>query len=1316
MVSFNRKFLIFFFCFLVSSINSFSVNSLVFKNFTVEDGLSSNTIQDIAQDKDGRIWFATYSGLTYFDGTSFRVLPPLSLSDSNVFPTGKPEDIEVDSQGSIWVLFEGNKLVRLLNLAGACKLYQPFEQNTSNSIQITLDADGVLLVDSRKALWKYDVHKDRFEPFASASYISPSVAFERERLKMVPIVPLSDVFSIKHVSDGIWVTTLSHGIFFAPGGDFSKTVNYTSTSPGSSAISSNEVYCLLVDNSGTVWAGTKDHGLNKGVLNRSSFHTFGAKQLDIAVGATRALARDRGGRLWIGTYSHGVAVWNGKKTKPIVFKDENASKWNWIRCIYKTVDGQMWVGSYGGLCQVDPVSFRLNYFDSKSGDGKESLTASRIYSIVEDRKQNLFIGEWGGLDYLDRATGKITRVDDRSELKDANIRKLMLDTKGMLWVGTETRGVYVVDATTFRLRAHYTFQEGKKEGLGSNSIFEICEDKEGNVWIGSFGGLNCIKPDGSIQSYPDINVQLPSTLIYRIFPGKSGELWCSTIKGIAHIDLEANRVRAYDETDGSEIAEFSEGAGLRDVDGTIYFGGINGINYFHPDSIQKDAFSPGIVMDGLLVNDKIRVVDYPFDLSSPLELASWENDLSVSLNTVSTQSPQKSKIAWRLEPVAGQFELADGPNFVIKYHDLAPGSYTLLVKAANADGLWSPEKKVISFVVARPFWQEFYFISACFLVFVFAGVWAVRSRFAQIKRINKRLEELVEQRTEKIEKQKIELEKSNEVLAERSREMAAQKDQILAQRDHLLEMYDKQEEMNRLKENFFTNISHDIRTPLSLIYAPVSEILKDQSLLANQKSKLETIYSNTQYVLQLLDQVLDRKKLETGGLEKVMTLGEVVQVCGAIVESFQVQAKTNEVTLNFESAQEELNIRFDFGKLKQIVYNILANAMKFTPKGGHINCRIEANAASFQITIQDTGIGIPEDRKKYIFERYYQIGKSQNGNNPGAGIGLSLVKEFVLLLDGEIEVESSEGKGSTFRVTFPFMLNEPAVTSPAMDEAEMSESTMLQAENGLLQTAAVSRQMEVLLVEDNRDLRNYLKSYLEQHFRVTALENGAEALLYMKKNHTVSAIVSDWIMPELDGIELCRTIRRKTRFKSLPFILLTALTDLTNEKEGYFAGIDDFVAKPFDPELLYLKILRLVKQQELLTAKLKAAPVLEPENKPVETYDDKLLKKMAQVVEKHLAETDFDSAVLAEECGMSAMQLYRKLRELSQMTPSEFIRTVRMKRAMQLMANASIQVNEVSDMVGFNDPKYFSRIFTKIAGMSPSAYREQLLRNQLTID
>jgi len=1284
--------------------------SVQFEKITIEDGLSNNTVLSIAQDHDGRIWFATYDGLTCFDGLTFQTIRHVPARAKDQIPAGKPEQVVVDSAGNIWVLFEGNRLVRLTGTSGECISYPHVE----NSAPITLDLDkkGTILVTDSISFYKYHAGEDEFIRFIPDGYTSGSVILAGIKEQMLKIIPDVKVYSYFKEEDGkdLWVTTLNHGIFKIPDGNYSEAVNYHTGSPGRSAISSNEVYCVFVDKDGIIWAGTKDGGVNKGIRAGNSFRTMGAGQhpgSGFPEGAVRAIGKDKAGELWVGSYSNGISVLQDDQWTPVRFLHEQDNKWNWIRCIYQGTDGSVWVGSYAGLCRVEPESRQIKYYPP--GAGKTTITHGRIYSMAEDRNGNLFVGEWGSLDYFDRKQKTFTRIDSFSALKDQHIRKLMLSSKGQLWVGTESKGVFVIDTTSYNVLAHYESNTDRENVLNSNSIFEIQEDADGQVWIGNFGGLNRIDRQGRVASFPKINERLPSTLIYKIFSAPDHKLWCSTTRGIVRIDVRSGKVRTYDRMDGADIVEFSEGAGFMDEHNRIYLGGVEGISYFYPDSVAMDLSVPDVLLETVSVNGKTIRIPYPANVESPLQFSSWEDDFSFHIKSILLSNPRKNEIAWKLVPYDKDFQHWNGAMHTVDYFGLPSGKYTLLARSANADGLWSEEEPVLSFVIEKPFWANFYFILLLSYFIALAVILFVRIRFTQVKKKNRLLEELIVKRTHKIEKQKLELKEANFILTGKNQKVQAQKDQILAQRDHLLEMYDKLEESNRLKENFFTNISHDIRTPLSLIYAPTCEILKDQTISPALRDKLERIHSNSKYVIRLLDQILDRKKLELGGLKEVRTHGDIMQSCHSIVRSFQDQAVLNRVRLVFISNKTEVPVRFDHGKLQQIVFNLLANALKFTPAGGKITCTLVADEKRIRVEVSDTGIGIPRDRIKHIFERYYQVGKSLNKDNRGTGIGLSLVKDFVDLLHGEITVDSEEGKGSRFVIELPYREAVQADEILSGPEVEHEDERLIQGESTSGDSNHPSFSDLVLLVEDNEDLRNYLTGFLSSYFEVIAVEDGKEALKSLKKNSAVSIVVSDWIMPEMDGIELCKALRKKTRFKSLPFILLTAMTELDNQKEGYFAGVDDFITKPFEPELLYLKIAGLLNRDHKVKHAAKASSLIQPENKAVETFDDKLLKKIMALMEKELSNPEFSQLELAGGVGMTPMQLYRKLKELVGMTPVEFIRSIRIKRAVQLLENENIIINEVSDLVGFNDPKYFSRCFSKETGMSPSKYRNTCL-------
>jgi signal transduction histidine kinase/DNA-binding response OmpR family regulator len=968
----------------------------------------------------------------------------------------------------------------------------------------------------------------------------------------------------------------------------------------------------------------------------------------------------------------------------------------------------MWVGSYNGLCRINCDNLEdIKYYTADSSS--KGLSNSRIYSVVQDQRQNLFVGEWGSVDYFDKKTERFTRIDTFSDLAGKQIRKLMLSSKGNLWVATESNGVYVIDTVHYSVIEHYV----ASQGLSSNSVFEFHEDKNGTVWIGTFGGLNSVDSTGLISSYPEIDKELPSTLIYKIFSDSTRNLWCATIKGVVKVNTEENYVRVYDHADGIMVSEFSEGAGFRDQKGNIFLGGIGGLISFNPAYMKINNDVPDVFLNSLLVDQQKVELPYPRSVSDSLTLSFWHNSFSFSIQSILISSPHKNRIGWKLVPLENNFKYHSGSIHNIQYQGLRSGRYTLVVKSANADGIWSEEKKLITITIAKPFWREFYFILALVVFLLILIVFIIRIRFNQIKKKSERLEEMVHQRTMKIEKQKLELEKANEALKQKNQKVQAQKDQILAQRDHLLEMSDRQEELTRLSENFFANISHDIRTPLTLIYGPANELLREKDLPGKIKSKVEIIQSNTRYIIQLLDHIIDRKKLETGGAVKIFTHGNIVDTCKLVVNLFREQAGQNSIDLSFESNLSEYFIRFDHEKLKQILLNILANAMKFTPRRGIIRCGLTIENEQLKIEVWDTGIGIPPDRIKHIFDRYYQIGKSSIEKNKGLGIGLSMVKDYVQILNGRVTVDSEEGKGSRFIVELP-------VVQPRFVDDETDNFIDDEANNTKeFFSTGISKDVSgetVLLVENNDGLRQYLQEFLSRYFKVVSVKNGKEAFKYLKKNNAVDIVLSDWIMPEMDGIELCRAIRRKSRFQTLPFILLTALTDIDHEKEGYFAGITDFIPKPFDPEIVCLKITKQLRLNSQIQQKLRVSEVTRPDEIVVETFNDKLLKKIMVVVEEEMSNVNFDPLTLANRIGMSPTQLYRKIKEFVKMTPTEFIRSVRIKRAAQLLENENILINEVSDLVGFNDPKYFSRCFSKEKGVSPSQYRSFSLKKSTSSD
>lgn len=1277
-----------------------------FQQVTTKDGLANNTILSIAEDKLGRIWFATYDGLSFFDGFEYQSVRPFIPESKEVLAVGGARKIVADSVGYIWVLFENNQLIRLIGDHGECILYENFPNIQNSFCDIGLDSWGNFNFKFNQVSYRFDSILENFvvvsDDQTDRTELNSTLS---KQLKI--LFPDVQVYSWYFSPKGkdIWAVTINMGIFYIPNKNFSKIINYRTNATVPYNISSNEVYCVFEDRCGNIWTGSKNTGINVAFAKKTEFQTFsiiGKDDCDMQT-TVRAIYQEKNGNLWIGTYNNGILIKQGEKFKSIHLTQFGKSdKWDWVRCIFQSKDQYIWVGTYAGLCRIHPVTRKIKYWTV--GNNEKSPSEGRIYSIAEDHNGNLYLGEWGGLDYFNLKNGQFVRIDSSNEFRNTHIRKLYLRDDGNLWIGTETKGVFVFDTKTNIVREH--FSEGNHDkSIISNSIFDIYEDEERNIWLGSFGGLNRIDTIGRVDKFDWMSKILSSTLFYNINNDKNHDLWCSTPKGIVKINLHAKQVRIYDWEDIDNISEFSEGAGFKNQDGVLFFGGNNGVVIFHPDSLFTSAIVPKPMLESVWVNgEKCDASFYARTQDSSLVFPFWKDELSINIKAIQINSPHKSKLSWILKPYDKKYHFFDGAIHRISYPNLAHGEYKLFVKTANADGVWSDGKKVLSFEIKKPFWLEYYFIilMACFL-----GICIIvisRIRLKQVVSKNEKLESVVLDRTCKIETQSQKLHLANKALEEKNTEVSAQRDQILAQRDHLLEMHNKLEKINDLKQKFFTNISHDIRTPLSLIKVLLADMLKNKNIPPEFSPKLEQIENNTEFVLKLINQILDKKKMEIGGLQLVYTYGNLVEVCKTVVCNFTGQASINTLKLSFISEKLDCYCRFDFEKLQQILSNLIVNAIKFTPNGGEIECHLIIEEENFELKVSDNGIGIPEDRIRLIFERYYQVGKSDESEIEGSGIGLSLVSDFVKILGGTINVDTLEGEGSNFTIKLPF-LNEEAVKSlSTSDEFFLDEEVEL-SDHSITSLHDKSNKEFVLLVEDHQELRDYLKNMLSEKYNVLAFENGADALNYLKKKRKVELILSDWMMPKMDGVELCRIIKKKQRYQNISFILLTALSNVENQKEAYRVGVDEFIIKPFNPDLLLVKISNLLQRSKQIKEAANADAIIQPENKTVKTYDQKLLARLMLKMDQELSNSDFGQNELAVEMGMSQMQLYRKLKEHAKMSPNEFIRSLRIKRSKQLLEKEGFTINEVSDMVGFNDPKYFSRCFTIEVGMNPSKYR-----------
>ena len=1266
-----------------------------FSHLTTNDGLSNNTVLSINQDHLGRIWMATYDGLCVYDGIRMHIIHYEPKGTQQNLPKGIALDLKIDENNFVWVRYDNNQLIRILNQDGKCCYYTLPDSTLNSSVELFGSREAKLMVKADSTFYSYNANQDAFNKLEKNHYLINEwknnellkVKLQQQLLQQHPDIDIHNT-QVDWDTDCALITTINSGVWYLPSLSSTQFIHYSKQSNDDEKIASNEVYAAFMDREQNLWIGTKDEGINIGRPNTSKVtvtNHYHSNDSTISMNTIRAMLQDNKGCLWLGTYNDGLLVGSGESFKKISLSKTKGDKWDWVRSIYQDDKGIIWVGTYDGLCCFKNGSHQITYFDSLSDE------TSRIYSFASDKNGNLLMGGWKGIQQFNPEEGSFNDYLEKANLPDINVRKLFFDSKGYLWIATEAQGVYQINYERSIIESHYTETSLGKQ-ISSNSVFDINEDSKGNIWIGTFAGVNCIDSMGDVKLLPSLNKELPTTLIYKLYVDYAQQLWLSTSKCIAKYDINNQITRVFGENDGFSLNNYTEGAAFFDNESQIYFGGVGGLISFNPDNIKPDEVIPKLFSDNLVVDNQSQ---NSWQADSVYAFSYSTKAIELDLHAVLMNGLDNALIAWQLQPFDDTFHIQKGHLARVKYSDLPAGQYHLMAKVANADNFWSKTDTVLSFTIDKPFWYSFYFYLGAVAFVLILILVIVRIRYVNMRKQKEELEKLVAQRTDKIAKQKGDLQKAFSDLERKSDKVQAQRDQILAQHAHLLEMNTKYEEANLLKEKFFTNVSHDIRTPLTLISGPLSEILKDKTIHQPTKEKLHRMERNVNYIIQLLDQVLDKKSLELGGLKRIDTRGDLVDICRCVLNSFRDQVEINDQQLQFHSNQTFLFTNFDFDKLQQIIYNLLANAIKFTPPGGIIQCNLNIGQSHFQLEIIDNGIGMPKNRIEHIFDRYYQINKSSD-SAPGSGIGLSMVKEFVSLLKGEVEVDSEMEKGSSFKLRFPFVNH--------FEEKESTNNAGIEVKESLDNHPDKNT---ILIVEDNVELQLYLVELLGVKYKVILTNNGLEAKQMLAKNKSVDLILSDWMMPEIDGISLCKYVKRKSQLSKIPFILLTALGDVENEKEGFTAGVDEFISKPFDPELLHLKINNLIKRSNQIEHSLKVEAIVQPAKSNESSYDEKLVRKINEILSAQTQNSDFNQQVLADELGVSQMQLYRKVKEHMQSTPNELIRSYRVKKAKALLSEVKFSVNEVSFMIGFNDPKYFSRCFTKEYGISPNAFRKQ---------
>jgi signal transduction histidine kinase/DNA-binding response OmpR family regulator/streptogramin lyase len=890
--------------------------------------------------------------------------------------------------------------------------------------------------------------------------------------------------------------------------------------------------------------------------------------------------------------------------------------------------------------------------------------------MLVDSRGVLWVGTtYAGLNKFDRESGKFTRYqsnpNDPNSLSYNVVNIIYEDSEGVIWVGTDEGGICQLDPNTNKFKTYRSLVEDQNASI----IMSIYEDKKRNFWVGTYKtGIHLFdrKKGTSIKNY-DERDGLANNLVCAILEDDSGNLWISTGNGLSKFNPATETFRNFGISDGLAGSFFNYRSAYKNKKGEMFFGSDFGLNVFHPNNIKDDPDPPLVQIANISLfnkpGERLKFDGFISELNE-VKLSYDQNDLRFDFVGLHFSEPARNTYKYILEGFDRDWVDAGTQRNAV-YTNLDPGEYVFKVTAANRDGVWNEEGTSILVIITPPWWATTwaYIIYALIILSVIYFTWKL-----QLKRIRIKHD---------YEMSKFEAEKMHEV--------------------------------DELKSRFFANISHEFRTPLTLIFGPAKDVLEETNEPKTKKN-VGIIKSNASRLYNLVNQLLDLSKLESGKMKLEVSEQDIIPMLKGIFLSFTSFAERKKITLKFNTIEESLKVYIDRDKVEKIINNLLSNAFKFTPEGGKIDFIVEKLISEVEIRITDNGIGIPKERIDKIFDRFYQVDGSHTRQGEGTGIGLSLTKELVELHKGKIKVESKEGEGTTVMLQLPLgkdhLKPEEIVEKGIQEEAPqvVEEIEFISETNNVKDKTEIDVLLEMekpllLIVEDNSDVRSYIISHLEEDYRIQEAVDGEDGL-EQALNHIPDLIISDVMMPKMDGFQLCNKLKTDEKTSHIPIIMLTAKATSKDKIKGYETGADDYIMKPFDAKELKARIQNLIALRRKLQKKFNDNDYNVP--KELSEVDEKFIKKVLTVINKHKSKEKFSVEELRKETYMSTRHLQRKVMALTGKSPIQLIRSIRLNNARKQIKENKGTIAEIAYNLGFSSPAYFTKCFKDEFGYSPT--------------
>lgn len=1314
-------------------------------SYTMDDGLAANRVYSILQDSCGFMWFGTDDGLSRFDGIKFK---NYYLSEYiNATTSNSVKKIFIDRRGKMWIGLDSGIVI----YDSQTDTFRPFNAKTETGetiqtyvVDMIEDNDGeVWIATNGKGLYRFSpndeirlrvyrnipgesncisqdilmtLQQDSKQNIWIGTYSEGLCCFDKYRNTFVTYkrsnLPdsLSDnsiqkIFEDSH--GNLWIGTFQNGLdLFNPA---TRTfTNYQDKSPnnllyhihdikeyrpGELFISSDNgigifkadkgeiiqsdnpnlkirtgankfIYSIYIDKEESLWLGSYFDGIKfySAFQNNFKYYSCSLSATTQAGKVVNVIKEGKDDQYWIGTDDNGIFRFNAKTQEIAPFRDA-ASIGTTYYCIHDLlVDGdKLYAATYGRGLEV---------FDLKTGkvesylynpEDSTSISSSRVFILYKASNGCIYVGTSNGICCYNPEQKNFTRMGSFA----GRISAIIEDYHGKIWIGTSISGLYSYNIKTGKTTAYQ--RSDNPNSITKNVITTLAIDNRKRLWVGTYGQGLCRYNEDSDNFTRYDHLGLPNKIITSIIP-KGDLLWISTNKGLAVYNPDTEYLKTYSKSNGLYNEQFTPRSGVESSDGKLFLGSTGGFCYFFPQDLRENTYNPPVVLTNMTIFGKeiqANIPDSPIQRSigytDEIILEYNQSMIGFDFAALSYIAPKENNYQYMLEGLDSGWQFTKGINNHLSYANLPAGEYVLRIKGTNSDKIWSSNEIQLKIKVLPPFLQSqlaYIIYAIMLLIILLLTVWYY------IKRTEKR--------------QKARMKRLND---------------------------EKEKELYNAKIDFFTNIAHEIRTPLSLIIGPLEYLMKTTSINNVYGEYLSIIEQNYKRLYALVTQLLDFRKVDSGAYKLSYDSYRVKDTIAKVTCIFELSTRQKKISIDISSISEKMTMVTDEEAFTKIISNLLSNALKYAKS--RISVTAAENDSEIIITVTDDGIGITDQEKTKIFDAFYQVKNNSELNKLGIGIGLHMTRSLIQLMNGKIEAKDREDGKSGVAISVHFPKQAAVSVAPPMKRVEDTIITENNAEEGepetVLPDEPIKKQYAVMVVDDNPEILDFLSKILSEEYFVISASSGEEALLILEKNN-IDLIISDVMMEEMDGFELCGKIKTDINISHVPVILLTAKTDTESKIKGLESGADAYIEKPFSPFHLKAQLRNLLKKREKQQKTYASTPLSDLHSAVHNKLDEEFMNKCTDIILNNIEDPEFSVSTLAQELGMSRTSVFTKIKGIIGMTPNDFIKITRLKKACRMMVEGEYRVTEIGFLVGFSSSSYFAKCFQKQFGMLPTEF------------